>query len=215
LSLRLALFDMDGTLIDSEAGILGSIKHAFEQIGAALPSVEVLRSWIGPPFHQTFPTALDNDPARVATAIAKYREHFIAGGWLGHEVYPGIAELIAALHAKDIKLAVVTSKPLSQARTIIDHLRFGSLFAKVYGPDPNTAHSTKAEMIAEALADFAIPANDAVMIGDRHFDIDGARAQGVKAIGVSWGYGSVEELQRAGADVIVDTPTALLAKLIV
>jgi phosphoglycolate phosphatase len=212
--LRLALFDMDGTLIDSEPGILGSIKHAFEHIGAALPSADVLRSWIGPPFHQTFPAALGHDPQLVEQAIAKYREHFIAGGWLDHEVYPGIAELIAALHASGVKLAVVTSKPLNQARTIVDHLPFGALFAKVYGPDPSTAHSTKAEMIAEALADFAISPRAAVMIGDRHFDIAGARAHDVRAIGVSWGFGSVEELQQAGAAVIVDTPAALLNTLL-
>src|SRR6185437_3020707 len=74
---RLVLFDLDGTLIDSQAGIFASLHHAFAQIGAALPSPEVLRSWIGPPFHQTFPSALGNDAARVESAIAHYREHYV------------------------------------------------------------------------------------------------------------------------------------------
>ena len=206
---RLALFDLDGTLIDSASGILSSIEYAFAQIGAPLPEREILHTWIGPPFHQTFPSVLGDDPARVELAIENYREHYMATGWAGHSVYPGIAEVIAALVAAGCALGVVTTKPVAQARKIIEHLPFAAAFARIYGPDIKTAHSAKTQMIAQALEDFAAPAVQTAMIGDRHFDIEGARANGVRAIGVAWGFGSVEELRAAGAQAIAQRPDEL------
>src|SRR5450432_947143 len=163
---RLALFDLDGTLIDSASGIFASLDHAFAQIGAQLPPREALHAWIGPPFHQTFPSVLGDDPARIELAIAKYREHYIDSGWAGHSIYPGIAGTIAAFAAEGCALGVVTTKPMPQARKIIDNLPFGKHFERVYGPDIKTPHCAKAQMIAQALEDFAMPAVHAVMVGD-------------------------------------------------
>jgi len=209
MSTRLALFDLDGTLIDSEAGIFSSLRHAFAQINAQLPHESVLRTWIGPPFHQTFPSVLGDDVTRTEQAIAHYRDHYVEEGWAGHSVYADVAEAIAALQAAGCQLAVVTTKPLPQAGKIVAHLPFGKAFTRVYGPDLKTAHSAKAEMIAQALLDFGIPAQQAVMVGDRHFDIEGARANQVHAIGVRWGFGSVQELREAGADAIAQSPAEL------
>ena len=203
---QLVLFDLDGTLIDSAAGIFSSLDHAFAQVGVALPPREVLRGWIGPPFHQSFPSVLGDDAQLVETTIAHYREHYIATGWSGHSVYPGVAEVIAGLVANGCRLAVVTTKVIVQARKIVAALPFGSAFTQVYGAEPETTHSAKAEMIAQALRDFATLPEHAAMIGDRHFDIAGARATGVRAIGVSWGFGSVEELTQAGAHALAHTP---------
>lgn len=211
---RLLLFDLDGTLIDSEAGIFSSLRHAFEQIDAELPHESVLRGWIGPPFHQTFPSVLGDDVARTELAIAHYRDHYVAEGWAGHTVYPGVSETIQALAQAGCTLAVVTTKPLPQATRIVQHLPFGDAFARVYGPDLNTAHSAKAEMIAQALQDFSATAQQATMSGDRHFDIAGARANGVRAVGVSWGFGSVDELRDAGAHAIAHSPAELGALLL-
>jgi len=211
---RLALFDLDGTLIDSQPGILHSLRHAFGLMRAELPEEAVLRSWIGPPFHQTFPSVLGDDPARIEQAIGHYRDHYIAEGWAGHSAYTGIAETIAELVAANCKLAVVTTKPQPQAGKILAHLPFGCAFERLYGPDLKTAHSAKAEMIAQALIDFGVAASDAVMIGDRYFDIEGARANGVRAIGVTWGFGLAQELQEAGADAIVHSPAELTALLL-
>jgi phosphoglycolate phosphatase len=206
---RLALFDLDGTLIDSQAGILGSLRHAFERIGVQLPEPEILRSWIGPPFHVTFPQVLGDDTERIETAIAHYREHYSATGWAQHELYPGMAEIIAELDALGSRVAIVTTKNETYARRIAAHLPYGARIAHVYATDSNTKHSAKAEMIAQALADFAVPANEAVMIGDRHFDIDGARANHVRGIGVAWGFGSEQELRDAGAHAIAHSPAEL------
>ena len=206
---RLVLFDLDGTLIDSEPGITACLAHAFERIGAELPAREMLRTWIGPPFRHTFPSVLGDDEARIVAAIDHYRDRFEDVGWSEHAVYDGIPELIGRLAANGDALAVVTTKPEAQARLIIDHLPFGGAFARVYGPADRHEHRAKSEMIAQALDDFAVRAEHATMIGDRYFDIEGARANGVRALGVAWGFGSVEELREAGADAIAANPLEL------
>lgn len=207
--MALILFDLDGTLIDSEPGIFSTLDYAFAQIGAQLPPPDVLRGWIGPPFWQSFPTVLGDDPARIEAAIEHYRIRFEQVGWSQHRVYPGIAELVAALAHARHSLAIVTTKPHSQARTIIDHLPFGAAFARVYGASISGRHCAKAEMIAQALADFSTEADDAVMIGDRYFDIEGARANRVRALGVAWGFGTRVELLDAGAAAVADDATGL------
>jgi phosphoglycolate phosphatase len=209
ISLALILFDLDGTLIDSEPGICATLAYAFEQVGAVLPEREVLRTWIGPPFWQTFPSVLGDDAARIEAAIGHYRVRFEEKGWAEHAVYAGVAALVGDLVDAAHTLAIVTTKPQSQAQTIVDHFPFGAAFARVYGPDINGRHCAKAEMIAQALEDFSTQAGDAVMIGDRHFDIEGARANGVRALGVGWGFGAREELVAAGAEAIAATPAEL------
>lgn len=210
---ELVLFDLDGTLIDSEPGISASIGYAFEKVGAQMPARDVLRNWIGPPFWQTFPSVLGDDHARVEAAIDYYRVRFEDIGWSEHAVYPGIAELIAALADALRPLAIVTTKPQPQAQKIIDNLAFGRAFARVYGPDIKGRHCAKSEMIAQALLDFDAQAVNTTMIGDRHFDIEGAKANGVRAIGVTWGFGSLEELRDAGADAVAAAPAELMALL--
>jgi phosphoglycolate phosphatase len=206
---RLALFDLDGTLIDSQAGILGSLRHAFERIGAPLPETDVLRSWIGPPFHDTFPQVLGDDAQRIEAAIAHYREHYSATGWAQHELYPGVAEVIADLGALGSKVAIVTTKFATYAQRIAEHLPYAAHIARVYGSEAGVKQSAKAQKIAQALSDFGIAHDDAVMIGDRHFDIDGARANHVRGIGVAWGFGSEQELRDAGAHAIAHSPAEL------
>lgn len=210
---RLVLFDLDGTLIDSEEGIVASIGYALAKLGAAIPPREVLRTWIGPPLRATFPLALGDDHEAVERAVAFYRERFSDVGWREHVVYPGIGEAVGALVATEATLAVVTSKPDLYAGRIVESLPFGHRFARVYSVHAGSRHSEKAEMIAQALADFAVAADAAVMVGDRHFDIEGARANGVRAVGAGWGFGSVDELERAGAHAIAHVPHELAAAI--
>jgi phosphoglycolate phosphatase len=211
----LLLFDLDGTLIDSSAGIFASMEHAFSRMGATLPSRERMRAWIGPPLRQTFPLVVGDDPARIEATVEHYRERYDSVGWNEHTVYPGISAAIESLVRSGAQLAVVTTKIETYARRIVEHLPFGAHFSRVYGANANSRHSEKAQMIANALRDFDTRADHAAMIGDRHFDIDGARANDVRGIGVTWGFGSAEELRAAGAQAIAHAPEELPALLAV
>jgi len=156
---------------------------------------------------------LGDDEARIVAAIDHYRDRFEDVGWSEHALYDGIPELVASLVANGDALAVVTTKPENQARKIVEHFPFGGGFARVYGPLDRHEHRSKAEMIAQALDDFGARAEHATMIGDRHFDIEGARANAVRGLGVAWGFGSVEELLDAGAHAIAAAPADVHALL--
>jgi phosphoglycolate phosphatase len=203
----LCLFDLDGTLIDSELGIVACVRHAFEQLGVPAPAE--LRHWIGPPLRHSFGPLLGHDPVRVEAAVEHYHQRFHAIGWREHTVYPGVDAMIGRLLDAGHELAIVTSKPQRHAAPIVESLPFAKAFSRLYGPDPSSPHSEKASMIAAALADFGAAPEQAVMIGDRHFDIDGAVANRVRGIGVLWGFGSREELEGAGAHALAATPDEL------
>ncbi|MEP6882427.1 MAG: HAD hydrolase-like protein [Dokdonella sp.] len=207
--MALILFDLDGTLIDSEIGITRSMQHALRALDVEPPSQEILRSWIGPPLHASFPTVLGDDDARVDLAVDHYRERFNEIGWSEHSVYPDIADLIARLAAHGNQLAVVTSKIEDQARRIVDNLPFGHHFDAIYGPAMGVRASEKAALVARALSELDGSPDSTVMIGDRRFDIEGARANGVYSIGVLWGFGGLDELCEAGADSIAMAPSDL------
>lgn len=207
--MALILFDLDGTLIDSEVGITASMSHAMHSVGVDRPGQELMRSWIGPPLHVSFTQLLGDDVERVDQAIHHYRERFDAIGWREHAVYPGIEELIMGLAGRGNRLAVVTSKVASQACRIVDHLPFGRVFEAVFAPTPETRTCAKADLVARALEELDGKAAEAVMIGDRRFDIEGARANSLRGIGVLWGFGGLDELRNAGADSIVADPVEL------
>jgi phosphoglycolate phosphatase len=210
----LCLFDLDGTLIDSERGILGCVRHALAQMHVPLPAPATLRSWIGPPLHASFAPLLGFVEPRIGTAIAHYHERFQSIGWQEYGVYPDVAELVARLHSAGHQLAVVTSKPRAHAAPIVASLPFATAFSRLYGPEPGRKHSEKAAMIAAALADFAATAANTVMIGDRRFDIEGAVDNQVRGMGVLWGFGDRSELEQAGASAIAASPHDLAALLL-
>ena len=206
-------FDLDGTLIDSEPGILGGIAHTLDALGHPPLSREALLPWIGPPLRDSYEALFDGDRARAEQAVALYRERYDARGWREHSVYADIPETIAALQAAGHRLAVVTSKNEGFARRILESLPFGAAFETVVGASDDGTRRYKRELIAEALSRLALTAADATMIGDRRYDMEGARQHGMRGIGVLWGFGAADELRAAGADVVVDSPAALLAAL--
>ena len=206
-------FDMDGTLIDSEPGIVGGIVHTFERLGQLLPSMDQLRGWIGPPLRDSFHERFGGDEVMVEQALAMYRERYDTVGWTEHSVFAGIAEVIPALRAAGHRLAVVTSKNERFARRIVEHLPFGDCFEEVVGASDDGARRFKPDLVAEALKRMQVLPQACVMIGDRRMDIEGARAHGMRSIGVLWGFGDEAELTRAGADELVRAPSELLQKV--
>ena len=204
-------FDLDGTLIDSAVGITRCVAYALERLDQPVPGDAELRRWIGPALRVSFLPLLQ-DAERVEQAVAFYRERFETHGWEEHELYPGIGEVVEALHAAGHRLAVVTAKNEPHARKIIEHLPFGRCFEDVIGSTHDGRLSHKPELIGEALRRLQ-PGDAPIMIGDRHMDIDGARHHGLASVGVLWGFGSEEELREAGATHLVREPKELLRVL--
>jgi len=202
------LFDLDGTLIDSEVGITRCIAHALERMGEPVPDAKALRRWVGPSLWSSFGSIFD-DEARVEQAIAFYRERFEDEGWREHRIYDGVPAMIEAVAARGYRLAVVTAKNEPHARRIVDVLPFGRHFEAVVGATLDGSRREKPQLIAEALRRLALDAADCVMIGDRHLDIEGAQAHGMASLGVLWGFGGEDELRAAGARKLLNHPADL------
>jgi len=185
-------------------------QHALERVGCALPPEAELLKHIGPPLHASVTALLDTaDRELIMRAVVCYRERFVSIGMFENRVYPGIIELLAALHHQSYRLYVVTSKPTAFAREIIKHFRLEMYFHNVHGSELDGTRAEKNDLIAHVLEREQIQPDQGIMIGDRAQDIKGAIANGVRPIGVLWGYGSREELTRAGASLLCETPETL------
>ncbi len=201
------LFDLDGTLTDNFAGIARSIVYALDRLGVEAPPAAALRQFVGPPLRATFATLLDTEASDdIEHAIALYRERYSDVGWRENVVYDGIPEALAAL-ARTRRLFLCTAKPEIYARRIVTLFGLSEFLDGVYGSELGGRHDDKAELFAHLAATERLDATRAVMIGDRSHDLRAARANGARAIGVLWGYGSEAEL--AGADAIVRAPDEL------
>ena len=208
------LFDMDGTLTDSQEGIVKSVSYALERLGRELPPRDTLTAFIGPPLHESFSAICGMDEAETERAVCEFRDYFARRGWAENVPYEGMAEFLAALRAAGLRLIVATSKPESFARKILEHFALERYFDLICGSHPEDKSSAdKASVVRAALTRAGAPKR-AVMVGDRRHDIYGAHANGLEAIGVLYGYGSREELSTAGADFLAadldELKTALL-----
>ena len=202
-----ALLDLDGTLIDPKPGIIGSVQHALRQMGVEPPPASELTWAIGPPLRATFGRLLGE--ARAEEALSHYRRFYAEGAMYDAEVYAGIPDALAALTLKGYRLLVVTAKPHVFARPIVEHMGLGSHIAAVYGPELDGTHDDKADLMAHALRSEGLAPPTCVMVGDRRFDIVAAHANGVRAVGVTWGYGHRSELDGSGADAVCEAPALL------
>jgi phosphoglycolate phosphatase len=161
--------------------------------------------FIGPPLRAVFAELLGTEDAtRLEAAVRHFRERFGTVGLFENSVFPGVPSVLAELCSAGFQLRVVTSKAHVYADRIIDHFQLRQFFPRVYGAELSGERSTKAELLAYALSSEPTPPESACMIGDRHHDIEGAKAHALNAIGVTWGYGTRSELETAGADRIVD-----------
>ncbi|WIH04122.1 HAD-IA family hydrolase [Xanthomonas translucens pv. graminis] len=209
MSASALFFDLDGTLVDSEAGIVGSIRHAFAELGRPPPAPPQLRAWIGPPLRDSFTDCFAGDQALVEQALSLYRERYDAQGWREHTVFPEIGAAVAALAAAGHRFAVVTSKNERFARRIVATLPFAAHFEEIVGASDDGARRAKPDLIAEALRRMSLQPAQCVMIGDRRMDIDGANHHGMRSIGVLWGFGDEAELRQAGAGALAQVPAQL------
>lgn len=208
------LFDLDGTLTDPGEGITNSVAYALERFGIRVEDRRELYPYIGPPLTDSFVRCHGLTPEQAVEALWLYREYFGVKGMLENTLYDGIAALLEKLQNDGYTLLVATSKPEEYTVQILQHFGLDSYFAFVAGNTLDESRPTKASVIAYLRERYpAICAENAVMIGDRKYDVEGALQNGLPSIGVLYGYGSREELEAAGATVIVDNLEGLLAAI--
>ena len=206
------LFDLDGVLIDSRTAITSCLAHALQAQGQPRQSPDSLERFIGPPLTLAFSelTGQPQDSAPVLECVASYRARYSETALDQTTVFCGIPEALSEL-AEHYRLAVATSKSLAFAELLLSGLGLSEQFEYLAAPQPDAHHEDKETTILGALS--ALDANRAVMVGDRSFDIIGAHACSLPAIGVSWGIGSRDELTAAGAEIIIDAPSQLPAAI--
>ncbi|MBQ8402423.1 MAG: HAD hydrolase-like protein [Clostridia bacterium] len=210
------VFDLDGTLIDSSGGILGTLRHTFDVMG--FPLLPDMRKFIGPPLEWAFMEFLGVDRETAVNATKVYRAEYAVTGVLGVEVYDGIPEALETLQNAGHCLHIATSKPEAFALRIFDNIGLRKHFTHICGAGMDGTRAKKAEVLAELFRRGGVDApsaetlSDWRMIGDRIYDVEGAAAFGMKSIGVSWGFGPVEEF--SGAEAVADSPAELAAMLL-
>jgi phosphoglycolate phosphatase len=199
-------FDLDGTLTDSRAGLYPAFRSGLEAIGIPSVSDERLKLFLGTPLPQLFrEMRSDVGQREIDAGIAAFRSTFEQTGIIANELYPGIITMLEAVHRHRAKIWVVTSKPEFQAVRVVTHLGLDRFVAGVVGAGLAET-DTKADLVARALSAAQVASHEAVMVGDRSYDVAGALANRVLPIGALWGYGSEDELKTAGCLHFARTP---------
>lgn len=202
---KAVFFDFDGTVADTGDGIFHSVRYAIKESGFSPLSEERLRTFIGPPVFDSFKRELDMNEEQSTFAVMKYREEYSREGIFRFTLYDGIENLLRELKADGIHTAIASSKPYNFILRIIDYLNFGDLIDFISCPLSDKANESKVVLVSRCVEHFEIEKSEAIMVGDRHFDINGANGAGVESIGVTFGYGDEKELSNAGATHIAQT----------
>lgn len=202
--MKYILFDLDGTITDSQEGIKNSVEYALKHFNIEVKDRAELNKYIGPPLRQSFMEFAGLSETDSHMAMTKYREYYGPKGIFENKVYDGIPELLEKLKTEGKKIILATSKPWIYAEIILEHFDLKNYFDFVAGSELNGVRTKKADVIAYAAERYKIPVSDAVMVGDREHDISGAKENNIKTIGVLYGFGSRQELESAGADYIAE-----------
>ncbi|NNF15921.1 MAG: HAD hydrolase-like protein [Gammaproteobacteria bacterium] len=204
--MRTVFFDLDGTLTDPSTGITRCIQYALKELEQTPPMADDLTWCIGPPLLQSLEKLVP--PGQAPQALRLYRERFGDVGWRENRVYPDVPKLLEELRAAGIVMHLATSKPHVYATRIVRHFGLRPFITQVFGSELDGTRTDKSELLHHALESVAT-SGAVIMVGDRHHDILGARANSLEAIGVSYGFGSRDELTGAGARYVVDSPAEL------
>ncbi|MGK4116050.1 HAD family hydrolase [Lysinibacillus capsici] len=211
---KVVLFDLDGTLSDPKIGITKSVQHALQKAGVMVNDLDELEPFIGPPLQVSFQEIYGFNDTQITQAIRDYRERFTERGMFENKLYEDIPVLLAHLKQQGYILTIATSKPTVFAEQIIKYFQLESYFDLVVGSHLDGSRSAKGEIIAEVLQQLdSYPKEQFIMIGDRKYDLIGARENQIDAIGVTYGFGSLEELKNEEPKYIVDHVNDLLKYL--
>ena len=206
------IFDFDGTLVDTGEGILKSLQFAFEDHGRPVPDLRDLQKFIGPPIYYSFTTFYGVSEDEVGSYIKSYRKRYKEKGIFECRLYDGMEDTLRALKEEGVKLGVASSKPLHLIYDVMQVVGITDLFDAVVGTAlDDSRHEGKADLVDESRRKLGIEDKKRVlMVGDRHFDIDGAAGAGVDSAGVLFGYGSREEFEAHGATFVLSKPGDLI-----
>ncbi len=209
-SYKVILFDLDGTLSDPKVGITKSVQYALHQMDIVEPDIDKLECFIGPPLHLSFAEYYNFDEAYTEKAIGLYRERFKEVGMFENELYSNIPLLLKTLEEQGTTLVVATSKPTVFAKQILKYFNIDQYFELIVGSNLDGTRSSKTEIIQYILDKYnEHKLSDFIMVGDRKHDIIGARNMGIDSIGVTYGYGSFEELSHSNPTHIVNNVNQL------
>ena len=201
------IFDFDGTLCDTGPGIMNSAAYALEAYGFEVPREPgALRCFIGPPLLVTFQEQFGADAATAQALVQKYRERYNGAILNESMLYRGIVTLLENLKAAGIRIGIASSKPKRYIDQLLAHYTIDKFFDAVCGVDFNADCESKASIIARCLQELGVTPEKALMVGDKSYDINGGKANGLKTVGVNWGYGSKFEFIEAGADFQAEKP---------
>ncbi|MDD6728172.1 MAG: HAD-IA family hydrolase [Eubacteriales bacterium] len=198
------IFDFDGTICDTGEGILKSAAYALESFGYEVPDYKELTFFIGPPLLVTFQEKYGADPATADELVKKYRERYTNKGLLESTLYDGIKELLASLKKEKIKIGIASSKPQDYIEALLDHFCIKSYFDVICGVSFTADCESKANIITRCVKELDIPGNEILMVGDKSYDIEGAKANLIDSVGVLWGYGNRIEFAQSGAKFVAE-----------
>jgi phosphoglycolate phosphatase len=207
-------FDLDGTLTDPKEGIINSYIHAVNKLGLTEDDKECITYYFGAPLHQYFADKHSLKDGQLDSAIAIFREYFSEKGLYENFLYPGIAEMLDRLNLSGRTIYLVTVKPTHFAKIILEHFNIDKYFYGIYGSDLTTVNKSKEELIEALLLNEGVKCENCVMVGDRHHDVLGAKHNKVTSMAVTYGYGSIDELNDCKPDHIVNSVGELLKKLL-
>ena len=205
------LFDLDGTLTDSGEGIINCAALALRHFNLPVPDRETMRVFVGPPLHESF-IRFGVPETKAEEAIRIYRSRYIPIGKFENTPYPGIADLLQRLRDQRHRLYVATSKPEQMSIEILEHFDLAKYFTLICGASLDLSRNSKDAVIAYLLQQSETD-GEIIMVGDTAYDVLGAKEHGIPTIGVSWGYGKVEDMEKAGAAAIVHTMDELFTAL--
>jgi phosphoglycolate phosphatase len=210
------LLDLDGTLTDPAPGFVNCIRFALDELGIECPSDAEVASHIGPPLEETLFHLLGASQAsQIPEAVRLYRKRYATEGLFENAVYGGIVEALERIRSCDAKIVLATSKPRVFAEKILVHFNLARFFSGIYGSELDGTNSDKRDLLKHLLAQESLDPTDSVMVGDRLHDMRAAIANGVKPLGVLWGYGSLLELQESGAQEIIHEPNQLPGAVVI
>lgn len=207
MTYKAVFFDLDGTLTDSGEGIINCATLALNHFGLPVPSRQEMRVFVGPPLDQTF-IRFGVPSDKTDEAIRVFRSRYTTVGKFENFPYPGVREMLESLKAEGCRVFVATSKPESLANEVLNHFDLAKYFEKICGATMDGSRSHKADVIRYLLAQVSGVEN-IVMVGDTAYDVIGAAEHQIPCIGVSWGYGLVEDMLNAGAVKIAHSPEEL------